>query len=62
MSEENKEMQDEKAATRIVWERDGKEMCSIAGGDFLMGNDEGKDNEHPIHTVTVDAFTSIGAR
>jgi formylglycine-generating enzyme required for sulfatase activity len=56
MSEENKEMQDEKAVTRIVWERDGKEMCFIAGGEFLMGSDEGKDNEHPIHPVTVDAF------
>jgi formylglycine-generating enzyme required for sulfatase activity len=56
MSEENKEMQDEKAVTRIVWELDGKEMCFIPGGDFLMGSDEGKDNEHPIHTVSIDAF------
>ena len=44
------------AARVITWKRDGKEMVHVPGGDFLMGSDEGKDNERPIHTVCVEAF------
>jgi len=40
----------------IVWEQDGKEMVYIPGGEFSMGSDEGKENERPMHTVSVGAF------
>lgn len=46
----------EKPAPTITWEKDGKEMVYIPGGDFLMGSDENLDNEKPAHTVHVDAF------
>ncbi len=53
--------EDEKARGKmppkvIVWEKDGKEMIYIPAGHFLMGSDEGRDNERPAHTVHVDAF------
>jgi formylglycine-generating enzyme required for sulfatase activity len=32
------------AARVITWQRDGKEMVYVPGGEFLMGSDEGKDN------------------
>lgn len=40
----------------IAWEKDGKEMIHIPGGEFLMGSDKSWDNESPTHVVRVDAF------
>jgi len=38
--------------------KDGAEMVLIPAGDFIMGSPEGEgeDNEHPQHTVFLDAF------
>jgi len=43
---------------RIWWEGAEMELCLVPGGEFLMGSleGEGDDNEHPQHTVYVDAF------
>jgi formylglycine-generating enzyme required for sulfatase activity len=40
----------------IAWEKDGKEMICIPGGDFIMGRDDGADNQRPAHTVYVAGF------
>ncbi len=40
----------------IVWELDGKEMIFIPSGAFLMGSDDGPENERPCHEVVVEAF------
>lgn len=42
--------------TTIIWKIDGKEMVYIPSGEFLMGSDEGLDNEAPAHTVRLEAF------
>ncbi len=44
------------AAAVIAWKQDGKEMVYVPGAKFLMGSDEGKDNERPAHEVCVEAF------
>ena len=36
-------------------------LTTIPGGDFLMGSDDGDDDERPVHAVHVDAF-QIGAQ
>ncbi len=41
---------------RIIWEPDNKEMILISGGEFLMGRDDGQDDERPAHTVYVLPF------
>ena len=40
----------------IVWEPDGKEMIFIPSGSFLMGSDDGPENERPCHEVVLEAF------
>ncbi|MBN1888856.1 MAG: SUMF1/EgtB/PvdO family nonheme iron enzyme [Thermoflexales bacterium] len=42
--------------SRIVWEKDGKEMILIPSGEFTMGCDEGPERCRPAHSVHVDAF------
>ncbi|HID62288.1 MAG TPA: formylglycine-generating enzyme family protein, partial [Anaerolineae bacterium] len=32
------------------------EMVTIPAGEFIMGSDEGEDNEKPAHTVSLEAF------
>ncbi len=32
------------------------EIVKIAGGEYLMGQDDGRDEERPVHEVRVDAF------
>jgi eukaryotic-like serine/threonine-protein kinase len=41
-----------------IRQTDGMEMVYVPAGDFLMGSPagEGDDNEHPQHTVYLDAF------
>ena len=46
----------EEKAVPIIWEEDGKEMIYISGGTFLMGSDEGSDNQRPAHEVYVATF------
>ena len=41
---------------RIIWKADGVEMVLVPGGVFLMGSDEGKEVEGPVHEVYVPAF------
>ncbi|MGH8638413.1 MAG: formylglycine-generating enzyme family protein [Burkholderiales bacterium] len=36
-------------------------MVSIPAGDFLMGSDDGEEDERPVHRVRLDEFT-IGAQ
>lgn len=36
--------------------KDGKEMILIPAGEFVMGSNNGGDNEKPPHTVYLDAF------
>jgi serine/threonine-protein kinase len=40
------------------WKKDGMEMVYVPAGEFLMGSPEGEgdDDEHPQHTVYLDAF------
>jgi formylglycine-generating enzyme required for sulfatase activity len=33
-----------------------REMVNIPAGSFMMGSDNGEDNEKPVHKVTLDAF------
>ena len=40
----------------LLWKADGKEMIYIPGGEFIMGSDEGRENERPAHKVAVAAF------
>ena len=44
-------------ATR-VWEKDGSVMVYVPAGEFIMGSPdgEGDSDEHPQHTVYLDAF------
>lgn len=56
MSKKKKTTGDKVPTKVITWEKDSKEMVYIPAGDFLMGSDEGPDNESPAHTVYVDAF------
>ena len=56
MSNNNDRMEEEIPAKVVVWKKDGKEMVYVPGGEFLMGSDEGPENEAPPHTVHVDAF------
>jgi len=56
MPKKNTKMGDDTAATTIIWKQDGKEMVLIPAGDFIMGSNEGKENQRPAHTVYVDAF------
>ena len=37
-----------------------KQLILIEGTSFLMGSDDGADNERPVHRVSIDAF-EIGA-
>jgi len=40
----------------LVRSRDGARMKLIPAGEFLMGDDQGTDEERPAHPVWVDAF------
>jgi formylglycine-generating enzyme required for sulfatase activity len=35
---------------------DAPEMVYLPAGSFLMGDEQGRDNEKPVHEVTLDAF------
>ena len=39
-----------------VSSKDGMEMVEIPAGDFLMGSENGEDDEKPQHTVYLDAY------
>lgn len=41
---------------RVIWEPDGREMILVAGGEFIMGRDKGRENERPEHRVTLKPF------
>lgn len=49
-------MKNEALARIILWEKDHKEMIYIPEGGFLMGSDEGLENQGPAHIVHVNAF------
>lgn len=36
--------------------KDGMPMLFVPAGKFLMGNDQGKKDEHPLHNVYLDAY------
>jgi formylglycine-generating enzyme required for sulfatase activity len=36
--------------------REGPEMVYLPGGTFLMGDEQGNDDEKPVHRVALDAF------
>jgi serine/threonine-protein kinase len=42
--------------TMQVSEKDGMVMVYVAAGEFLVGNENGHDNEQPVHAVYLDAF------
>ena len=46
---------------KIIWQKDGSEMVLIPGGSFEIGDhfDEGGNDQRPVHTVELDAFTWI---
>lgn len=56
MPKKSKKAKSKALAKVITWEKDGKEMIYIPGGDFIMGSDESLENERPAHVVHVDAF------
>ena len=56
MHRKREEMENKATADLITWEKDGKKMVYIPGGDLLMGSDEGRNNEGPAHVVHVDAL------
>ncbi len=39
-----------------ISELDGMEMVYVPAGEFIMGSEDGYDNEQPAHMVTLDAF------
>ncbi len=39
-----------------VSEKDGMKLLYVPAGEFTMGNDNGDDNEKPVHAVSLDAF------
>jgi len=43
-------------AKKIIWKKDGAKMVLVPEGDFLMGSNDGADDEKPMHTVYIDAF------
>jgi len=55
-TEKKAEAQSVQPPARIVWDTDGKEMIYIPAGEFIMGSEEGMENERPEHMVYVDAF------
>jgi formylglycine-generating enzyme required for sulfatase activity len=40
----------------MVRDKDGMEMLYVPGGTFQMGSAEGRSDEQPVHTVTLDGF------
>ena len=43
-------------AKKILWKKDGAKMVLVPEGDFLMGSNDGTDDDKPMHTVYIDAF------
>jgi formylglycine-generating enzyme required for sulfatase activity len=43
-------------AERADVRREGPEMVYLPGGTFLMGDEQGNDDEKPVHRVALDAF------
>ena len=41
---------------KSIVSRDGAEMLLIPAGEFLMGSNDGDDDERPVHAVYLDAF------
>ncbi|MHC4922711.1 MAG: SUMF1/EgtB/PvdO family nonheme iron enzyme [Planctomycetota bacterium] len=41
---------------RLVWAKDGSEMVLVPGGPFLMGDEDGSDDERPAHMVELGPF------
>jgi len=39
-----------------ITDNKGVQMVLVPAGDFIMGNEDGLDNEKPTHTVNLDAF------
>ena len=37
-------------------EKDYGEMIFVKGGTFQMGSNDGRDNEKPVHSITLDDF------
>ncbi len=46
----------QKAGPEIIKSKSGVEMVRIPAGTFQMGNSAGKEDEGPVHAVTLDAF------
>ena len=47
---------EKKASYRKLITRLHEDMVKIPGGSYLMGSNEGEDDERPIHNVLVDGF------
>jgi len=39
--------------------KDGAEMALIPAGEFEMGSNDGRNDEKPVHTVYLDAFSGL---
>ncbi len=42
--------------TTMVSETDGMELVYVPAGEFIMGSENGADDESPVHTVYLEAF------
>jgi len=39
-----------------ISEKDGMELVFVPEGEFIMGSDQGADDEKPLHKVYLDSF------
>src|SRR5256885_12207247 len=44
------------SCSSLFWKMTPNDLVLIPGGEFLMGQEDGRDEERPVHRVTVAPF------